>query len=139
MDLWIIEPTGDGSGHGDLGVTAFNTGNNVCGFGAACDPESCTDLACNTAERIVIPYATALPDTTEPFFVYDVGISNWSDADANMSLTIKTPAMARSFRCAIDGPRVSYAAEVAFPDGIIEVGTESFLTTSCEEVPSDSN
>ena len=135
MDLWIIEPTGKGSGHGDPGVTAFNTGDNLCGFGDACDPAVCTDLPCGTPERIIIPYNTALPDTTEPLYVYEIGISNWSDADVTMLLTIRTPAMSRSFTCWIDGPRVSYAAQVAFPEGRIEAGIGSFLAVYCQEGP----
>lgn len=120
MDIWIIEPTGKGSGHGDPGETAVNTGNNDCGFGDACSPSSCSDLPCNTPERIVIYRGTALPDTTEPFYHYQIGFSNWSTVTTEMTLTIRTHSASRTFRCSVGGPRVTYIAEVSFPAGTIE-------------------
>ena len=96
MDLWIIEPTGKGSGHGDAGITAWNTGNNDCGFGDACSPEVCSDLSCNTPERIFINRGEALPSDTEPFHHYEIGISNWSAVTTTMLLSIHTPTESRN-------------------------------------------
>jgi hypothetical protein len=119
MDLWIIEPSGKGSGHGDPGETAINDGNNLCGFGPACSLAACTDLPCNTPERIVVYRGQALPNTTEPGHDYQIGISNWSSTTTVMFLTVRTPKQARIFRCRVDGPRVSYVANLTFPAGTI--------------------
>lgn len=134
MDLWIIEPTGKGSGHGDPGNTAWNTGNNDCGFGDACSPEACSDLPCNTPERIFIDRGEALTSDTEPFHHYEIGISNWSTVTTTMLLVIRTPDESRTFFCTVDGPRVSFVATVTFPDGIIQPYL-SFSETYCQEYP----
>ena len=120
MDVWIIEPTGKGSGHGEPGDTAQNTGNNDCGFGDMCSLAMCSDLPCNTPENICIPYGMALPETTEPFHHYEVGISNWSSTTTTMILTIMTSSETRRYHCTVDGPRVSYVAQVTFPAGRID-------------------
>ena len=131
MDAWIIEPTGKGSGHGDTGETAQNTGNNDCGFGDACNPTACSALTCNTSEYIYIPAGLALPETTEPFHYYEVGISNWSTVTTTMFLTIKTPAETRQYRCTVDGPRVSYVATIKYPSGTIE-NQAGFVEAYCK-------
>lgn len=132
MDLWIIEPTGKGSGHGDPGDTAHNTGNNDCGFGDACSAEACSDLPCNTPERIYIEHGEALPQDTEPFHQYQLGISNWSSETTNMILIIRTTSGSRIFHCTIDGPRVSYIADITFPAGTI-AEIEPFTDNYCQE------
>ncbi|GAK50892.1 hypothetical protein U14_02134 [Candidatus Moduliflexus flocculans] len=131
MDAWIIEPTGKGSGHGEAGETAQNAGNNDCGFGDACNPAACSALTCNTPEYIYIPAGLALPETTEPFHYYDVGISNWSAVTTPMFLTIKTSAETRQYRCIVDGPRVSYVARIKYPSGTIE-NQAGFVEAYCK-------
>jgi hypothetical protein len=130
MDLWIYEPSGQGSGHGDPGITALNDGDNHCGFGSACALATCTDLPCNTPERIVVNHGEALSQTTEPLHDYQIGISNWSTTTTVMFLTVRTPNETRIFRCRVDGPRVSYVANVTFPAGTI-AEEESFTSSFC--------
>ncbi len=132
MDLWIIEPTGKGSGHGDPGNTAHNTGNNDCGFGSACLAADCSDLPCNTPERIYIDRGEALPESTEPFHHYELGISNWSSETVNMILFIRTSSESRTFYCTVDGPRVSYIADITFPNGTI-AEVAPFIENYCQE------
>ena len=131
MDLWVVEPNGQGSGHGDPGITAINIGDNDCGFGDACSADSCSDLPCNTAERIFVNSGDALPATTEPIYDYQIGFSNWSDVTTEMTLTITTlGSTSKTFHCTVDGPRVTYIANVSFPDGTIEEIT-SFTDSYC--------
>lgn len=133
MDLWIIEPTGRGSGHGDPGDTAHNTGNNDCGFGGACSAAACSDLPCNTLERIYIERGEALSESTEPFHQYQLGISNWSSETTNMILFIRTTSETRTFHCTVDGPRVSYVVDITFPAGTIAETIGSFIENYCQE------
>lgn len=85
IDLQVTEPTGQTVWGLTNGPTAISIGDNMCGFGSACDASACTDLSCGSRERIYV-------DTVAIGGRYTISVDSFSTIDENVAVFITVPS-----------------------------------------------
>ena len=115
LALLVIESVGGYASEGHQGVTALSTGDNMCGFGASCIPETCfSDLTCHEPERVYVPTGTAITG------FYTIRVDAFGTLNPqNVVLKITTSNGTTTFTCAIPANGFKNIAEVTFPGGAI--------------------
>ena len=116
LALFVIESVGGWASEGHQGITALSTGDNMCGFGMHCIPETCfSDLTCNEPERTYVPTGTAITG------VYTIAVDAFGTLNPqNVVLKITTSNGTATFTCTIPAnSRLKNIAEVTFPGGTI--------------------
>jgi hypothetical protein len=109
LNLKVQEPTGEWIGTGTNGPTMTSIGDNTCGFGPLCNPQSCSDSPCDSYEGV---YATSIASGTYTIQIQNNGLAQYDPVEEDFV-----------------GEDVELS--ITIPENLVEKGNAYYMLLSC--------